>query len=94
MKRKSSNFRNKAAVALKYIEGSDFAPKVTAKGEGRLAENILEIAKEHGIPVREDPDLIELLYPLLLEEEIPQKFYGVVAELLAYIYRINGKMKV
>jgi len=83
----------KAAVALKYAEGVDKVPRVAAKGEGKLAEAILAIAKENDVPVREDPDLIELLYPLELEEEIPPKLYGVVAELLAYIYRINGKMK-
>lgn len=93
MNRKGYRKNSISAVALKYKEGVDRVPIVSAKGEGRLAESILALAREHNIPVREDPDLIELLYPLELDEEIPPKLYGVVAELLAYIYRINGKMK-
>ncbi len=82
-----------SAVALRFDEKKDDAPVVAAKGAGRTADAIIALAKEHSIPIREDSDLLELLYPLELDEEIPPKLYGVVAELLAYIYRINGKMK-
>lgn len=80
-----------AAVAVRYDRAKDRAPKVTAKGQGRVAEEILRLARDNGIPVHEDPDLVELLYPLELDETIPPELYGVVAELLAYIYRVNQK---
>ncbi|MBL8026434.1 MAG: EscU/YscU/HrcU family type III secretion system export apparatus switch protein, partial [Fibrobacteres bacterium] len=60
MNRKGYRKNLKSAVALKYTEGVDKVPVVSAKGEGRIAESILELAREHNIPVREDPDLIEL----------------------------------
>jgi len=78
-------------MSLRYEEGRQRAPKVTAKGRGRIADEIIRIAGENNIPVREDRDLLELLYPLELDSEIPPELYGVVAELLAYIYRMNQK---
>ena len=81
--------RNKA-VALKYQPLSDHAPKVVAKGEGRVADKILEIARKHNIYVHNDPDLIEVLSQLDLKAEIPADLYAVVAELLAFIYRLNA----
>lgn len=83
--------KREAAVALRYDRSKDRAPKVTAKGQGRVAEEILRVARENGVPVREDPDLVELLYPLELDDTIPPELYSVVAELLAYIYRMNQK---
>jgi len=83
--------KRSSAVSLKYDKGRDRAPKVTAKGQGRVAQEIIRIAKENGIPIREDEDLLELLYPLELEQEIPPELYSVVAELLAFLYRLNSK---
>ncbi len=80
----------KKAVALKYEKEKDRAPRVTAKGRGDIAKRILEIAKEHNIPVREDADLVEVLSKLDLEEEIPPDLYRVIAEVLSFIYRINS----
>jgi len=79
----------KKAIALKYKPGDDRAPRVTAKGTGRLAERIIEMARKHGIPVKDDPDLVEVLSRLDLHDEIPPELYVVVAELLAFIYRLN-----
>jgi flagellar biosynthesis protein len=79
----------KKAVALKYKPGDDHAPRVTAKGTGRLAERIIEMARKHGIPVKDDPDLVEVLSRLDLDDQIPPELYVVVAELLAFIYRLN-----
>jgi flagellar biosynthesis protein len=79
------------ALSLEYKEGKQRAPKITAKGRGRIADEIIRIAGENGIPIREDRDLLEILYPLEVESEIPPELYGVVAELLAYIYRMNQK---
>ncbi|MEE8484279.1 MAG: EscU/YscU/HrcU family type III secretion system export apparatus switch protein [Nitrospinota bacterium] len=83
--------RIQKAVALKYEKETERAPKVAAKGKGKIAEKILEIAKEHGIPVHEDADLLEVLSQLDIDQEIPPYLYTVVAELLAFIYRINGE---
>lgn len=79
------------AVALKYDSAKDPAPRLTAKGQGVLAEKIIALAREHGIPVREEPDLIEVLAKLDLEQEIPPETYVVVAEILAFVYRLNKK---
>jgi flagellar biosynthesis protein len=83
--------RPKKAVALKYKPGDDHAPRVTAKGTGRLAERIIEMARKHGIPVKDDPDLVEVLSRLDLHDQIPPELYVVVAELLAFVYRLNQK---
>lgn len=80
----------KQAVALRYDKARDDAPKVTAKGKGRVAENIIELAREHGIPVKDDPDLVEVLASLELDQEIPPEIYVAVAELLAFVYSANS----
>ena len=81
--------RQKKAVALKYQQKLDHAPKVVAKGMGKTAERIIEIAREHNIYIQDDPDLIEVLSQLDLNEEIPPDLYVVVAELLAFVYSLN-----
>lgn len=81
----------KKAAALKYTPGKGPAPHVTAKGTGLIAEKIIELAIASGVPVKNDPDLVEILSQLDLNEEIPPQLYVVVAELLAYVYRLNGK---
>ncbi len=77
------------AVALRYDEARTGAPAVLAKGRNSIAERIQELAREHGIPVREDPDLVELLSACELGDEIPTELYRAVAELLAYLYRLG-----
>lgn len=79
------------AVALKYDNTKDAAPKVVAKGQSLVAERILEIAAEYGIPVHKDADLVEVLNAVQLDQEIPLEVYSVVAEIFAYIYRMNQK---
>jgi flagellar biosynthesis protein len=83
--------RQKRAVALKYQQKLDTAPKVIAKGKGKVAEKIIEMAREHNIYIQNDPDLIEILSQLDLNEEIPPDLYVVVAELLAFVYSLNRK---
>ena len=83
----------KKAVALKYQAESDSAPKVVAKGKGDIAARIIAVAKEHGIPIHEDADLLEVLATLELDREIPAHLYLTVAEILAFIYRVNSSMK-
>jgi len=79
------------AVALGYDRAKDNAPKLLAKGRGELAERILGLAEEHGIPVRSEPDLLTLLEPIELGEEIPGEAYKVIAEILAFLYRVGNK---
>lgn len=81
------------AVALGYHEDQDAAPQVVAKGSGHVAMRILEIARQQNIPVREDPDLVQALAGLDLGQVIPAELYPAVAEVLAYIYRANGRAK-
>lgn len=84
---------SKKAVALKYEPAKDSAPKVVAKGRGYVAEKIIEVAKEHGVPLREDITLVEVLSKLDLYEEIPIELYKAVAEILVFVYKIRGKVK-
>ena len=80
------------AVALKYDKEKDQAPKVIAKGKAEIAEKIIKIAKAHNLPLYEDKHLVQILEALDLETEIPPEFYRAVAEVLAFIYRLNGKV--
>ncbi|MBN2124027.1 MAG: EscU/YscU/HrcU family type III secretion system export apparatus switch protein [Deltaproteobacteria bacterium] len=82
----------KRAVALKYDSARDSAPRITAKGSGVVAERIIELAQKTGIPLREDPDLVGALIQLDFYEEIPPELYKVVAEILAFSYRLNRRM--
>lgn len=86
MKKKSK------AVALKYNKDKDAAPKITAKGRGFIAEKIVEAARAHNVPLHEDKNLVQVLEALDLETEIPPELYRAVAEVLAFIYRLNGRM--
>jgi flagellar biosynthesis protein len=79
------------AVALKYDRKKDNAPRVIAKGRGEIAEKIIEVAKAHNVPLYEDKNLIQILEALDLKTEIPPELYRAVAEVLAFIYRLNGK---
>jgi len=79
------------AVALAYRPESDPAPKVIASGKGRVAQSIIALAREHGIHIHDDPDLVESLSQLELNAEIPTDLYIVVSELLAFVYGLNRK---
>lgn len=81
------------AVALKYEMEREEAPRVVAKGEGSIAEQIIKVAEEHGIEIREDADLTEILAAIEIDDFIPLEAYAAVAEILRYIYKKEGKMK-
>jgi len=81
------------AVALKYNPAEHSAPVVAAKGQGHVAERILELAREHGVPVQEEPSLIEVLSKLDIDQEIPPELYALVAEVLSFVYRADRRMK-
>lgn len=85
--------KNKLAIALSYDKESDVAPKVSAKGRGYLAEQIIAIANANGVEVRHDADLATLLSKLEIDTPIPLEAYAAVAEILTYIYRKNDAMK-
>ncbi|MDH4944140.1 EscU/YscU/HrcU family type III secretion system export apparatus switch protein [Sulfurimonas sp. C5] len=75
------------AAALKYDATKDSAPKVKAKGEGKTAQKIIEIAKENDIPIKQDEDLIELLSKVELDHEVPPEMYKAIAEVFSFIYK-------
>ena len=79
----------KNAVALAYLAGQS-APKVVAKGSGLIAETIIERAREHGVFVHESKELVSLLMQVDLDQQIPPALYRAVAELLAWLYRIEN----
>ena len=86
--------RNKTAVALEYEPG-DQAPKVIATGQGKLAERIIEVAKESDVPIHKDAKLAESLSILDIGEYIPPELYNIVAEVLVFVDsmdKIQAKM--
>ncbi|MEW5769688.1 MAG: EscU/YscU/HrcU family type III secretion system export apparatus switch protein [Pseudomonadota bacterium] len=80
--------KRQEAVALRYAS-EDGAPRVVAKGRGLLAEEIIERAKAAGVFVHESPELVALLMQVDLDERIPPELYVAVAELLAWLYRLE-----
>lgn len=82
--------KNSLAVALQY--DGETAPRVTAKGGGELAERIIELAREHNIPMQENPVMVQALAQIDLGEEIPETLYLAVAEIIAFAYYLSGKV--
>ena len=85
----SASDQPRRATALRY-EGSS-APKVVASGRALIADRILAAAAEAGVPVREDPVLVEALGSLELDQHVPPELYRAVAEALAWAYRLTGR---
>ena len=83
----------KTAIAIRYTVEKDPAPKIIAKGKGELAKRILAIAAAEGIHVQEDPDLLVLLSKLEVDDTIPEELYRAVAEVLAFVYRLNKNQR-
>lgn len=81
----------KRAVALRYRQDQDHAPKIIAIGRGEIARRIIKEAMERGIPLYEDPELVNLLSKLPLGSEIPPELYRAVAEVLVFIYQLDRK---
>ena len=82
----------KMAAALQYKPREDSAPRLVAKGKGWMAEKIIQTAKEHNIPLKEDPHLVEILSTLDLYESIPPDLYKAVAEILIFLYKMHNKV--
>lgn len=79
------------AVALKYTPEEMSAPVVVAKGQGLLAEQIVEKARDSGVPIQEDASLVEVLSKLDIEQQIPSELYQLVAEVLSFVYRTDRR---
>ncbi len=90
-KKSGEESRRAAAVALRrYGLGEDILPKIVAAGYGKLAEQIVELAFQNGVKVREDKDLAQMLAAIELDSDIPTEALVAVAEILAYVYKANG----
>ena len=95
MKEKKTKINEKTmAAAIKYDSKSANAPKVTARGRGFIADKIIEIAEEFGIPIKNDPDLVQILSKLDIGTEIPVELYRAVAEILAFVYSLNENQRI
>lgn len=81
------------AAALKYDTRKDAAPKVIAKGQGTIAEKIIELAKKNNVPIKSDPGLVQILSKLDIDEQIPIELYKAVAEILAFVYSANDRYR-
>lgn len=94
MKEKKTKINEKTmAAAIKYDSASANAPKVTARGRGFIADKIIEKAEEFGIPIKNDPDLVQILSKLDIGAEIPVELYRAVAEILAFVYSLNDNQR-
>jgi flagellar biosynthesis protein len=77
------------AAAISYDSDADIAPKVRASGQGAIAEKIVQIAREAGIPIQEDPALAEILSRIDPGEDVPPDTYLAIAEILVFIYKLD-----
>lgn len=83
------SLKDSLAVSLEYSGGS--APRVTAKGAGHLAQQIIDLAKQHNIPITQNTELTELLSQVKLNEQVPPALYEAVAQVLVFAYQLSGK---
>lgn len=81
------------AVAVEYDREKEKAPQVVASGRGAIAEQIINVAFEHGVKVREDADLVEILELVDVDSPIPLEAFTAVAEILAYVYMANNQQR-
>lgn len=81
------------AAAIEYDGEKDPAPRVTARGRGVAAEKIIALARKHGVPIKEDPALAQILSRLDIDEQIPVELYKAVAEILVFVYSLNERYR-
>ncbi len=87
----ADSFKKLQAVALHYERGKERAPQIIATGQGDVAEQILALAREAGIDIVEDPDLMEVLGRIPVNTAIPPELFEAIAEILVFLYRLNGR---
>lgn len=92
MNKEDVNKQPAQAVALRYNE-ENIAPQVIAKGKGYVAENILNAARKNSVPIYQNKTLTSMLMAVDIDREIPPDLYTAVAEILAYVYRMDQKTK-
>ncbi|MEI3610909.1 EscU/YscU/HrcU family type III secretion system export apparatus switch protein [Pseudogracilibacillus sp. SO30301A] len=85
--------KDKKATTLSYEQNIDTSPKVTAQGEGLIADHIIEKAKENNVPILEDASLVELLSDFNIYEAIPTELYEAVAEVFAFVYNLDQEVE-
>lgn len=83
-----ANDTRRRAAALHYSHGTA-APTLVAKGQGFIADKILATAQQHGVPIHQDPALVDALSRLNLGEQIPTELFSAVATVIAFIYRLK-----
>ncbi|MBV1789363.1 EscU/YscU/HrcU family type III secretion system export apparatus switch protein [Marinobacterium sp. D7] len=83
--------KRRRAIALKYDPETGAAPRVTAKGSGLIAEQIIKLAREHDVHIYESPELLEVLIRLELGDEIPESLYRAIAEVIAFAYGLKPR---
>ncbi len=93
VKKKKAGEQSKLAAAIRYDSAKDDAPRLTAKGRGHMAERIIELARQHNIPIRTDRALVNILSKLDLDQHIPPELYRAVAEILAFVYSANEQYR-
>ena len=81
------------AAAVRYDAEKEGSPRATAKGRGYVAEQIIELAAQNGIPIKEDPALVEVLSRLDIDQHIPVELYQAIAEILAFVYSLNNRYR-
>lgn len=82
----------KQAIALHYNNDETAAPKVVAKGAGFIADKIVTAAKQNAVPVYQNKTLTGMLMAVDIDREIPPELYQAVAEILAYVYRVDQRL--
>ncbi len=87
----SEEYINKPDVAVALLYDGENAPRITAKGQGELAEQIIALAEECGVPLHEDRELVALLSQIPLGDEIPESLYVAIAHVISFAYIISGK---
>ncbi|MGD8836550.1 MAG: EscU/YscU/HrcU family type III secretion system export apparatus switch protein [Desulfobacteraceae bacterium] len=85
--------KTKKAAALRYEHGKESAPRVVAKGRGKIAEKIVALANTHQVPLVEDQNLVQLLEALDVDTQIPAELYQAVAEVLVFVYQLNHESR-
>lgn len=93
MKNEASENKQKKAAALSYQADTDPAPRISAKGSGWVAEEIIARAKKHGVPIQEDATLTELLQAFETGRMIPPELYEAVAEIFLFIYNLDKESR-
>lgn len=88
----SGDVASSLAIALEYEQGSPAAPRVTAKGRGEVAEKILAAAREHNVPIENNPSLAAALATVELDDQIPEELYRAVAQVIGFVLQIQGKL--